>query len=251
MAVYYFPLPKPNHIGVELSPDASRVSVKLERAPGGDYKIRMVIDETLPTKLSMSTNADGTSIAITCSETLDTESVPATTDFAIAGTSATISAVAISGAVVTLTISGPIVCEESVTIAYTAPAANNIQDVYGNELASWTAAAVTNLTAPLFTDGACPADGASITLNFDVALDDDLDPAAAAFTINGDDATVASVDVTGGDCVLTLSGVIESGDTITVDYNKALAGAEPMASGTLGREVATATGWSITNNSTV
>ena len=73
-------------------------------------------------------------------------------------------------------------------------------------------------TVPVFSSGETDADGDEITLTYDSALDPESVPAAAQYTINGDDATVNAVDVDGATVVLTLTGAIEFGDTITVDY---------------------------------
>jgi len=69
---------------------------------------------------------------LTYSESLDGTSVPATGDYSLSGTSRTISSVGISGAVVTLTLSGDIINSETVLVDYTA-GVNPVMNSEGGE----------------------------------------------------------------------------------------------------------------------
>ena len=63
-------------------------------------------------------------------------------------------------------------------------------------------------------------DGATLTLSFNEALDEDSEPAATAFavTVSGNVRAVDSVDVSGGVVTLTLASAVMSQDTVTVSY---------------------------------
>jgi hypothetical protein len=91
-------------------------------------------------------NSTPTIVAITMSEPLDTNFVPAASAFTVGGH--TVSSVAISGSVINLTVSAAFVNGEAArTVAYTQPGANNARDLAGNLLASFTGLAITNNVA--------------------------------------------------------------------------------------------------------
>lgn len=83
-------------------------------------------------------------IRIRTDKWLDPGFVPAGTAFAVTVQARTVTAVAIDGPDIILTLSAPLVAG-AVSVAYTQPgAASNVRDLSGNLLASFTAAAVTN-----------------------------------------------------------------------------------------------------------
>ena len=67
---------------------------------------------------------------------------------------------------------------------------------------------------------AASVDGATLTLSFNEAIDEDSEPAATAFTVtvSGNVRAVDSVDVSGGVVTLTLASAVMSQDTVTVSY---------------------------------
>ena len=75
---------------------------------------------------------------------------PATTDFAVTtdGGANAVSAVAVSGSTVELTLTDTVNNEQTVTVAYTDPSSSNdtnaVQDSAGNDVASLGSTAVTN-----------------------------------------------------------------------------------------------------------
>ena len=83
--------------------------------------------------------------AVGVAEHLDENSMPATSDFAVVVQSVgrTVSAVAVSGATVTLTLSEPMGHAETVTVRYT-PGANRIKDLWGNDAPGFSSRAVRN-----------------------------------------------------------------------------------------------------------
>ena len=86
-------------------------------------------------------------IVITYNELLYTGSVPATSDASLAGTTASISSVAVAGATVTWTLDRDIYDFETITLTYTA-GANPIRDLYLNNAANLVNQAVTNNSDP-------------------------------------------------------------------------------------------------------
>ena len=92
---------------------------------------------------------DGTSLKLIYSEALDTGSVPAATAYSVVVGSATgvaPSSVAVSGAKVTLTLSTGAASGDTVTVTYTKPGTNPLQDLASNDAAALSAQAVANNT---------------------------------------------------------------------------------------------------------
>ena len=100
---------------------------------------------------------DGTALALTWNEALDTASVPAVETLAVtvAGNGRAVDAVAITGSVIELTLSSPVVAGEVVSLSYTlptSPEAARIRDLSRNAAASLADTAVRNTTVPLSSD---------------------------------------------------------------------------------------------------
>ena len=127
-------------------------------------------DTTAPVFQSPAT-VDGTSLVLTYDELLDQTSTPAATDFAVtvAGTGVTPDGVVVNADnTVTVTLPAPgAAFGEAVTLAYTVPATNPIQDLAGNDAGAIATEAVTNNTAegtpPVFQSPAT-VDGTSLVL---------------------------------------------------------------------------------------
>lgn len=104
-------------------------------------------DNTAPTFASaVVANATPTKLEITLSEALDTGVVPAAAAFTISPAK-TISTVEVVGTKVTLTVSAAFVNGNVITVAYAKPATNALRDPAGNQVATFTAQAVTNNVA--------------------------------------------------------------------------------------------------------
>ena len=115
-------------------------------------------DMTAPTFVSAEVN--GNRLVLTYSEALDGGSVPATMAFTLGGTSASVNTVAISGTMVTLSLSAAVASTDVVTVTYTVPDTSPLQDVAGNDAVALSMRSVTNNTpAGADADGA-GADGA-------------------------------------------------------------------------------------------
>lgn len=101
-----------------------------------------VVDVTAPTILSaIVSNAQPTKLVLTASESLATAFVPATSAFSVSGH--TVSAVAILGTTITLTVDA-FIQGEARTVSYAQPGTNNVRDLAGNLLANFSAMAVAN-----------------------------------------------------------------------------------------------------------
>ena len=118
--------------GTSASRDATQVSATVRNVP----------DTTAPVLQSVATNAAGTLISLTYNEALSNSSIPAGGDFAFTPAK-TISVFSVAGSVVTLSVSAAFIAGETITLDYTA-GTNPIQDLEGNDAASFSGEAVTN-----------------------------------------------------------------------------------------------------------
>ena len=91
---------------------------------------------------------NGTSLVLTYSESLDAASKPNTGAYTVtvAGSPAAVSDVSISGATVTLTLTTAVTGGQTVTVSYTRPSTNPVQNTSGDDAPSFSNQAVTNLT---------------------------------------------------------------------------------------------------------
>ena len=110
------------------------------------------VDEVAPTRSRAS--VDGDELALTFNEALDGDSVPPKSAFAVtvAGAARGVDTVAVSGKVVTLTLSSSVSSGETVTVGYTVPTgagAKPVKDAVGNAAATFSSVEVTNATAAL------------------------------------------------------------------------------------------------------
>ena len=119
-----------------------------ESDPSGE--VTATPQETVPPSPS-AVSVNGATLTVTFDEALAEVQAPASTAFAVtvAGNSRGVSAVAVSGSVVTLTLVTAVFAGEAVTVDYTAPSGESavgLQDVSGNAAASFSGQQVTNDT---------------------------------------------------------------------------------------------------------
>lgn len=124
------------------------------------------LDSTAPSFSSAATSTDGTKVILTYDEALSSTTAAAST-FAVttAGSPNSVTAVAISGSTVELTLTNTVKNDQAVTVAYTDPSASNdtnaIQDAAGNDVVSLTATAVTNNSTVAFSSATASKDNSS------------------------------------------------------------------------------------------
>ena len=104
-------------------------------------------------------------------------------------------------------------------------------------------------TVPPELSGAS-VDGATLTLTFNEALDEDSKPATTAFTVTvgGNVRAVDYVDVIGGAVTLTLASAVTSQDTVTVSYTVPASASAERLRDAVGNAAASFTGRSVTND---
>lgn len=103
-------------------------------------------DTTAPTADSAEVNTN--IVAITCSEDLDSSSVPAGSDFyvAVGGGSVGVSSVSIEAPGIVLTLARGVDEEIPVLISYKQPATGRVRDIAGNNMASFALLSASNIT---------------------------------------------------------------------------------------------------------
>ena len=171
----------------------------------GSRTLYMSID----TPLLESATVDGTTLKLKYGEALNT-TAPAATAYGVkvdGGSATNPSTVSIAGDTVTLTLGTAVTIGQSVTLTYTKPATNPVQDTGGAEARSFTDQDVTNQSGGTPNTAPTAANG-TVTTNEDTAYTF----AASDFGFNDTDTgdTLASVKVTtlpaAGTGTLALSG---------------------------------------------
>ena len=120
-----------------------------------DGTIDAEVDTTAP-MLDMAT-VDGRSLVLTYNEDLDEGSEPATTAYSVSvnsGSGVAPSSVDVTGKKVTLTLGTAVTAGQTVTVTYTVPSSNPVQDTSENDAAALANQSVTNNTNahPVFTN---------------------------------------------------------------------------------------------------
>ena len=212
-------------------------------------------NQTDTTPVFTSASADGVTVTLQFDQPLATTTT-AVSSFTLSGTSATVRNLAISGNVVTLTVSPAIhELDNSVMISYLAPSVNGLRDGTDNAVASFSGA-VANATDTAPVLDSIIGNQAAITLRFDQPLHGAKRPRVAEFTVQGlrssaDGSPVASVALStenNREVILTLKNDLREGNRgVTVSY------AKPASNGladSTGNEVASFT-TTVTNETDV
>ena len=227
---------------------------------------KVTVSANLPPAV-VSATVDGTALVLTYGEDLDTNSVPAATAYTLSGTTATVSSVDVSDNKVTLTLSPAVASTDTtVTLNYTAPGTNDVQDESGVKALNLTNQSVTNNTGATNTaatgapdiDGT-PQVGQTLTAMKGTIDDADVEPAnfptgytfqwlrndadisgATARTydpVSGDVGSTLKVEVTftdGGDTVETLTSDATAAVVAAAEGCAARTGAEWCTTMTVG-----------------
>lgn len=109
-------------------------------------------DVTSPTLLSAAFNTAGTELTLTYNELLNDTSEPATTAWSLGGTASTVATRNVTDSTVVLGMNAPVFWDETITVSYTAPGANDVKDLAGNLAGNLTNHAVTNNTVARWDD---------------------------------------------------------------------------------------------------
>ena len=205
-----------------------------------NFTEKAVTNNTPPAYSSAFVNGD--TMAVTFDGALDTGSVPAADAFTVKATRsgterdvalAATNPVSISGSAVTLRLAEAVLPlpVDTVTVAYAEPAANPLRDADNakNPVTGFDGTkTVTNdtpadTTAPRFASAT--ANGATLTLTFDEALDETKIPALGSFTVkvDGTQRTPAfkigtSARVSGRTVTGTLASAVAHDESVTVEY---------------------------------
>ena len=179
---------------------------------------------------------NGATLVLTYNDTLDGTSTPFTGAYTVMvspGGDPTVSTVAISNNMVTLTLSAAVSSERRVTLDYAVPGSDPIQDVDGNEAAALNGRAVVNMTLSLLedldiSDGVLVFNSATFEYDIEVAttvesvtVTPDARSADATITVNGDevasDADSRAIPLTAG-MEETITIVVAATDGTTQTY---------------------------------
>jgi uncharacterized repeat protein (TIGR02059 family) len=151
--------------------------------------------------------------------------VPAASAFSVLVNSIarTVSAVAISGTKVQLTLASPVVPADVIIVSYTIPSSNPLQTTTGGQAASISAQTVTNsvtIAIPVYSSATVAnATPSLLEMTYNLTLANIL-PAVSAFSVlvNSVARTVNTVAISGTIVQLTLSTAIKYGDIVNVSY---------------------------------
>lgn len=165
----------------------------------------------------------GAVLTVRYDEALESGSVPGAAAWTVmvGDRARAVSAVALDGAQVRLTLSRGVTPENVVRVSYEPPAAMPLTDLEGIAAAPLVSLPVANVTPRPRLSGIV-ADGRRVTLTYDRTLDSSSIPPASAFTVTRDGSgyTPISVSIAGMEVRLRLSNAqrVRSGEAVTVTY---------------------------------
>ena len=175
----------------------------------------------------------GNTLTVTFNEALDAGSRPAGSAFRVSATPLDgaprdidgTGAAVIAGMSATVTLDEAVPHGEAVTVSYTAPGANPIQDAAGNDAANFSGFGAANDT-PAEPDTTPPAlwsataQGSVVVLTYSETLDPGRTPSPTLFkvTVAGQPRTVTDVEIRGGAVVLTLASAVAEGQAVRLTY---------------------------------
>ncbi|MYE06032.1 MAG: hypothetical protein F4Y04_02225, partial [Chloroflexi bacterium] len=190
-----------------------------------------VLNETgdpTPTFASASVDATGRTLTVVMSHPLlaTATGTPAASAFTLSGTTqAAVDSVSISGSNVLLRLDPATDLDETISVSYEPPsdsAAAALQSTDGQWKASaWSDASATNGADGVPRLVGATANGNTLTLTFDRALDEDAVPPKADFSIVPSEASVSEVNIDDQIVTLTLSAELEHDDVVSVAYSAA------------------------------
>ena len=195
-------------------------------------------------------NASPSSLSMTYDSNL-ANIVPAASSFLVTvnSTARTVNSAAISGTKVLLTLASPIASGNAVTVAYTKPALNPLQNTSGGQAISIGTRTVSNncINVPSYVNSSMESSYPSrLEMNYSTSLAN-IVPAASSFLVmvNSVARSVNSVSISGTKVLLNLSSPVISGNTVTVAYSKPVSNPLQNTSGGQAISIGTRT---VTNN---
>ena len=206
--------------------DADQAMLPVPGFTGQSVTNNTALDQTAPTFVSAA--VEGNKLAVKFSEPLDENSVPAANRFKYtvgSGGDQDPTGIGVEGDTVTLTLGDAVARGDVVRVRYFHTGTDPIQDLAGNDLATFQLQAVTNNTVPAFSSAS--VNGATLTVTFDGALDANSVPAKDAFEVkvtrfgterDVDLAATNPVSIAGSAVTLTLAEAVVSIDPVTVGY---------------------------------
>ena len=226
------------------------VTNPLQDAAGNDafgFTGQPAANDTPDIALPIATDATvyGNTLTVTFNEALDAGSAPAGSAFRVSATPPDgaprnidgSGAATVSGMTATVTLGEAVAHGEAVTVSYTAPGANPLQDAAGNDAANFSGFAAANDT-PAEPDTTPPAlwsataQGPVLVLTYSETLNPGRTPGPERFsvTVAGQPRNVTDVEIRGGAVVLTLGSAVAEGQAVRLTYN-APAGTGPGDAG--------------------
>ena len=186
-----------------------------------------LVNETDTAPVLTGATVDGAALTLAFDQALGHAAEPAASVFTVtvAGSAATVSAVASSGSNVVLTLASAALPGQVVTVAYAKPAANPLADATGNPVASFAAVSATNATLPTATSAS--VDGDAVTISFSGALKADSALTAARFVLFPAYAA-SSASASGSTVTLALSAAVPEDVAFTLEYDTSIAAARPL-----------------------
>ncbi|MCW8177704.1 SwmB domain-containing protein, partial [Verminephrobacter aporrectodeae] len=205
-----------------------------------DQAVSNLVRDTMAPVLRNNATVRGDLLELTYADASDLDAVKTAAASAFAVSSAgneaiSVSGVFVSGKTVTLVLDRDVAGGETLKLSYTRPPTGDevIQDAAGNDAASFTNQAVSNLvpdtTAPVL--GSATVRGNQLVLTYTDAanLHTARTAAASAFAVSSagyDAIRVDSVAVTGKTVTLTLNRRVGSSETVKLSYTKPTTGDE-------------------------
>ena len=182
----------------------------------------------------ISAEVDGDSLTVSFDRDLEANSLPATSAFTLAGTTASVATRSIGEGKLVLTLSRAVDHTETLNLSYTAPTDAPLKRE-GNEILvdSFTMLEVSNATAdptPGFSSASIDASGQMLTvvMSSPVLSTTAGVPAASAFTLAGSAAAaIESVSIDGANVTLALNPAADVNETVTISYRPPTDASDP------------------------
>ena len=177
---------------------------------------RMVDNQTDTAPVVTAATVNLKQLQVTFDQPLDAAQVPAGTAFTIGPDAIAIESIQIAGSALVLTLAQAVLEGAAVTLAYTPPSEEPLQDATGNLAAAFSADVDNQTDTPPMLAQAV-VDEAALTLTFDEQLDAAAVPDAVHFAVTG--SNIESVAVEGQTVTLALKQAVADGASISVQYS--------------------------------